>query len=781
MNNINEVQNINNEAQNAPQSEQLLQSSLQPLQPSVQLPAQTSATIYEYNYTYIEPAAMVAALPPNETFSQSWLVLTGMQIIKLAINTLIANQGDRGQPGATDDVQAFLRRMLLKTLQEEGPEFQLKLVAALKSLLPPWVQQMLDLQKATRGMGAANPAAPMATPAVGEVTQKVKEALEKLLQSGSSPEMAVAVAASQSVEMAVAAVPPAIVAPGTDIQVQVTPIRTDPDAPSQPVVPMQVNVEVATSDLAIEIERALKQPLRGIPSNEAEVQPFVASNLLKVLGEGFLQPFAQNIVEGLKEKAPAGRPSSLEDYRKLFAYVNLPEIADTFQDDVVFAYLRVAGPNPIMIQRLTTPDPRFPVTEEQYQAVMGPADSLQTAMDEGRVYLADFAILDGALGGTYGTQPQTQKYLYAPLALFAVPAAGAVDRLLRPVAIQCGQSPAEYPVITPATGANAWLMAKTVVQIADTNVHEAVSHFARTHLLIEPFVIATHRQLAPTHPLFQLLVPHFQGTLAINNSAHQFLVAPRGGVNGLLSSTIDNSRVLIVRGFQARGFNADMLPRRLQDRGVADSEGLPVYPYRDDGLLIWKAIHDWVEAYLRLFYDSDQAVQSDQSVQQWAAELVAFDGGRLTDFGDAGDGQIATFAYLVDAVTMVIFTGSAQHAAVNFPQSGIMSFAPAVPTAGYRSAKGIGPDSTYQDWLDLLPPLDQAQHQLNLLTLLGSVYFTKLGDYEENHFSDARVNKPLQAFQQRLQEINQIIDRRNQERPVYEYLKPAKIPQSINI
>ncbi len=60
---------------------------------------------------------------------------------------------------------------------------------------------------------------------------------------------------------------------------------------------------------------------------------------------------------------------------------------------------------------------------------------------------------------------------------------------------------------------------------------------------------------------------------------------------------------------------------------------------------MWEAIPQWVEAYLGLFYGSDNAVTSDTEIQNWAAELVAFDGARLQDFGDRGDGQIATLAY----------------------------------------------------------------------------------------------------------------------------------------
>jgi arachidonate 15-lipoxygenase len=505
----------------------------------------------------------------------------------------------------------------------------------------------------------------------------------------------------------------------------------------------------------------------------------VGSNFIQDLGIDFLKLFAQNVLAGLKEKVPTGKASSLEQYRKLFANIPLPDIADTFASDLTFASMRVAGPNPAMLTRMTAPDLGFPVTEAQYQSGMKVADSLERAMGEGRVYITDYAVLSGALDGTFGTNPQTQKFAYAPLAMFAVPPAESSDRSLVPIAIQCGQSPTEYPVIIPATGAEIWQMAKTVVQIADANFHEAIAHFARTHLFVEPFVIATHRRLTVGHPLFPLLVPHFQGTLAINFFAHESLVAPKGGVNDLLSSTIDNSRVAFVKGFQAQGFNASMFPRQLRDRGVDDPTALPSYPYRDDGLLVWEAIHQWVGAYLGLFYGSDTAVTSDTEIQNWGAELVAFNGARVHDFGDRGNGQIETLAYLVDAVTTIIFTASAQHAAVNFPQSSIMSYAPAMPTAGYASARSITTGNV--NLFDLLPPLDQAQSQLNLVYLLGSVYFTKLGFYDEGHFTDPRVAAPLQAFQQRLQAINGIVNKRNQSRPVYDHLKPDKIPQSINI
>jgi arachidonate 15-lipoxygenase len=775
---------------------------------------QTLADAYQYNYTHIEPMAMVDKLPQAENFSEPWLILTGKQAIDLAINTLIANQGDRGQKGVEDDVREFLRQTLLQTLQEGGPSFKLKLVGVLMGLL----SQLRTQDTSPLPSGDTVSRSTFSTPTEVDIEQEIETALKQLLQG--LPASAIEVELDRHISLTEAEIE---AAKGVKIALQqllqdVPPTSAPAEGISQGLPPTQAEVEVergiqassllsnqpfptpesvnaverslllqqvssnkVEGEVAKGVETALQGLLRSAPSNKAEVAKFITSNLVKALGADFLKPFANNLLNGLKAKAPKGHTNSLEDYRKLFTYIKLPEIANTFQNDETFAYMRVAGPNPVMLERMIAVNRHFPVTEEQYQSVMGETDSLQTAMEEGRVYLTDYAILDGALNGTYGTQPQTQKYSYAPLAMFAVPAGNASDRLLRPIAIQCGQAPADYPMITPSSGTDAWLIAKTIVQIADANFHEAVSHFARTHLFIEPFVLATHRQLPPAHPLFKLLIPHFQGTLAINYAAHEFLVAPQGGVNGLLSSTIDNSRVLVVKGSQARGFNADMLPQRLKARGVNDQSTLPVYPYRDDGLSLWEAIGAWVKAYLSLYYSSNEEVKGDRSLQNWAAELVAFDGGRLQDFGDRGEGKIETLDYLIEAVTMVIFTASAQHAAVNFPQKGIMSFAPAMPTAGYDTAREIGTETTPNDWFNLLPPLEQAQSQLNLLTLLGSVYFTQLGTYEDGHFTDSRVVEPLTTFQKQLQDIEVEIDRRNLNRPVYEYLKPSKIPQSINI
>ena len=83
--------------------------------------------------------------------------------------------------------------------------------------------------------------------------------------------------------------------------------------------------------------------------------------------------------------------------------------------------------------------------------------------------------------------------------------------------------------------------------------------------------------------------------------------------------------------------------------------------------------------------------------------------------------------------------------------------------------------------MDMLPPLDMAELQVELGFLLGSVRYTQLGQYGSSHFRDPRVAAPLAAFQERLAEIARTIELRNTTRRPYSFLLPSGVPQSINI
>jgi arachidonate 15-lipoxygenase len=477
-----------------------------------------------------------------------------------------------------------------------------------------------------------------------------------------------------------------------------------------------------------------------------------------------------------------GKAESVDAYLAQFSLLQPPSVASNYDLDLVFARMRLAGPNPVLLQGIAALPENFPVRDEQFQAVMGPEDSLTRAGVEGRLYLLDYAVFQGiATDQTAGVQ----KYIEAPLALFAVPAANQLDRRLRAVAIQCSQTPGRScPIFTPKDGIS-WRLACLHVQVADGNYHDLISHLALTHLVLEQFALATPRQLAPQHPLNILLTPHFQGTLAINDAAETTLLKPGGPMSMLLAGKIEASTQVCVQAVSNHSIQQAFLPKALAARRVDDPSKLPDYPYRDDALLLWSDIRVWVNEYLSIYYNDDAAVRCDYELQAWISELSSQQGGNLKEVGENSD-SIQTFEYLVDLVTYIIFTASVQHAAVNFPQRTIMSFTPAMPLAAYAPAPTVVEENLSANTeLAHLPPLQMAFLQQLVTFGLGNVYLGRLGRYDthlnEPWFGDARVWPALTAFQMRLRATEREIGRRNLSRIPYETLLPSAIPQSINI
>lgn len=82
-------------------------------------------------------------------------------------------------------------------------------------------------------------------------------------------------------------------------------------------------------------------------------------------------------------------------------------------------------------------------------------------------------------------------------------------------------------------------------------------------------------------------------------------------------------------------------------------------------------------------------------------------GGKVSDLG-----QVTTRADLIDVLTMVIFTSSAQHAAVNYPQADQMQDANSVPLALYGN---VNTDPVEK----VLPPKEMRTLQKQVVDLLA--------------------------------------------------------------
>ncbi|MFI7003604.1 lipoxygenase family protein [Nocardia sp. NPDC050175] len=480
-----------------------------------------------------------------------------------------------------------------------------------------------------------------------------------------------------------------------------------------------------------------------------------------------------------------GTVDGVERYRNLYATIPVPEIADRLHDDMVFARMRVAGPNPMALRQVRGAVPaNFPLDNKGYQSVMGSGDSLSAAISQGRLYLVDYAVL-----GSAASESATYKlltgpgYNTAPMAAFAVPIGGGE---LEPVAIQCGQDPAKHVLFLRPDAGDAdrywgWQMAKTVLQTADFNHHEMHSHLGRTHLVTEAFCVATRRQLAANHPLSVLLTPHFEGLLYINKFATYLILAPELTGDLILAPVLEDTIASAGRARLSWDFYAEMPHREFAERGVDDAH-LP-FPYRDDALLIWDVIHEWADSYVRTYYGADGDVRDDFELVAWADEIAQV--GKVRGFR-----RIDSVDQLVEVVTMIVFLASAQHAAVNFPQKDFIEYMPFYSGMTAAPAPSDPAGHTESDWIRMLPSLLTSIAQLYLFDVLGSVHYRPLGDYRTNTFpfanaiNDPRIagpGGPLDRFRAALRDAEATINDRNSQREPYTYLLPSTIPTSTNI
>ena len=510
---------------------------------------------------------------------------------------------------------------------------------------------------------------------------------------------------------------------------------------------------------------------------------FAAKHIAVQHADSFEEMLAEFKLLTLEFEHDAAQGQTLADYDALFKTISLPVIAQDFMGDISFARYRVAGPNPMLIRGIDVLPATLPLSDAQYGAVMGTDDSLAAALAEHRVYLLDYSALD-YLAAVPGQTDGLTKHVFAPIALFAIAKGGT--RLV-PVAIQCGQDPSKHPLFFPAAQGTVlgwgWLMAKTVVQVAECNYHELFVHLARTHLMLEAFAVATRRCLADAHPVNILLVPHCLGTLFINNAAAGSLISPGSPINHFFGAPIRRSQQAAGTDRLGFDFYANMLPADLATRRVDNPAWLPEYPYRDDALLVWAAIKQWIQDYIGVYYADDAAVTGDGELADWCASLIA--DGKIKGFT-----TITSRAQLVDVLTMTVFTATAQHAAVNFPQKPLMTYVPALTGAGWQDAPAQQSGHSEEQWLAMLSPTQYAMEQLNVLHLLGSVHFRALGDYRSNDFpylewfEDQAITQsggPLQRFKQSLLDVQAQIEARNTARIDYSFLLPKSIPNSINI
>ncbi|PHT63176.1 putative linoleate 9S-lipoxygenase 5 [Capsicum annuum] len=376
------------------------------------------------------------------------------------------------------------------------------------------------------------------------------------------------------------------------------------------------------------------------------------------------------------------------------------------------------------------------------------------------------------------------------------------DGTLKPLAIELSlahpdgdQHGAISKVFTPqedGVEASIWQLAKAYVSVNDSGVHQLISHWLHTHATIEPFVIATNRQLSVLHPIYKLLHPHFRDTMHINALARQTLL----NAGGILEQTVFPTKYAMEMTsiaykdwiFPEQALPADLIKRGMAVEDASAPHGLRLliqdYPFAVDGLEIWSAIKSWVEEYCHFYYESDNVIQGDSELQAWWKEL------REVGHGDKKDEpwwpKMQSVQELIDSCTILIWLASALHAAVNFGQYPYAGYLPNRPTLSRRFMPEPGtpefdelktnPDKAF---LRTVTPQMQTLLGVSLIEMLSrhtsdEVY---LGQRDTPEWT--KDLEPLQAFERfgkRLREIEDKITQMNCDEKLKNRSGPVKMP-----
>lgn len=376
---------------------------------------------------------------------------------------------------------------------------------------------------------------------------------------------------------------------------------------------------------------------------------------------------------------------------------------------------------------------------------------------------------------------------------------------LKPVAIELSlphpngvKYGAESKIILPAdqgVDSTIWLLAKAHVIVNDSCYHQLMSHWLNTHAVVEPFIIATNRHLSVLHPINKLLDPHFRDTININGLARNALI----NADGIIEETFlpgPNSVEMSSAAYKNWVFTDQALPADLIKRGLAVEDpssphGLRLviedYPYAVDGLEIWDAIKSWVQDYVSLYYPTDEAVQKDTELQTWWKEVVEKGHGDLKD--KPWWPKMQNIQDLIQSCSIIIWTASALHAAVNFGQYPYGGYILNRPTLSRRwiPEKGTpnydemvkNPQKAY---LRTITPKYQTLIDLSVIEILSrhasdEIY---LGERDVKFWtSDSRALQAFQKFGSKLAKIEGKITERNNDSDLKNRTGPVQLPYTL--
>ncbi|XP_048497684.1 probable linoleate 9S-lipoxygenase 5 isoform X2 [Beta vulgaris subsp. vulgaris] len=514
----------------------------------------------------------------------------------------------------------------------------------------------------------------------------------------------------------------------------------------------------------------------------------------------------------LREKVPTKFLKALfrSDGGQMMKYP-MPDIIkvdeSAWKTDEEFARQMLAGIHPLIIRRLEEFPPLSKLDPEVYgnqnssitkECIEGNLDGLnvQEAIQRNKVFILDHH--DTVMPYLRQINRDTPSKVYATRTLLFLKEDGTLKPLIIELSLPEGDKfGAVSKVYTPANDgikAGLWQLAKAYVNVTDSSYHQLISHWLHTHAVIEPFIIATNRQMSMLHPIHKLLHPHFRDTMPVNTVARQIAL----NANGLFEAAV-YPRQYVVQWtsslYKDWVLTEQALPKDLIKRGMAVTDPksphgykllVEDYPYAVDGLEIWSAIETWVKEYCSFYYKSDDMIVNDIELQSWWKEICEVGHGDKKN--EKWWPKMKTFDELTETCTTIIWVASALHAVLNFGQYPYSGYMPNRPTISRHFMPE--PKSRMYDELKTNPDgvfLKIVTSQLRTLACLSVIELISrhsedevyLGQREPGWTSDTPPVEAFDKFSKKLVEIEKKILERNDDPKLKNRVGPAKLPFTL--
>jgi len=459
-----------------------------------------------------------------------------------------------------------------------------------------------------------------------------------------------------------------------------------------------------------------------------------------------------------------------------------PESGVHWEHDLTFSRQFTQGVHAGMLQvcRQLPPEMIYGLNLTSIQ--FRPAMNLTDEMNAGRVYVVDYTSLKpffkDPLQGVFMAAPVCYFYMMEdPHHRFSEEPA-----CLLPIAIRLDPDNRDAPIFTPDDSQWDWNTAKAFVTNADAQFHMVVSYFLKTCAVTEPFVVAMHRQLSVMHPVNKLLRSYSHHSLAYTCMARGSLVGVGSLVEQLFSIS-DEVGNFLQSEYSRWRFEDMALPYSLQTRGFDGREFCPDYPHREDGLLVWAALVDFVKDYVSIYYHADEDIEDDAELQAWYQEAFMTGHALLVQAGSLQVEELDSRNALAKVLVFLIWTFCGQNTALTRASYDAYGFPPNRPTILKRpppTEKGTCTEATF---LEMLPTKGQSasaicyMHWRSERTTLAAPL---MGPQIEEHLLDPDALESFDRFQESLRLVQKVLEGRNDKREVpYLWLLPSMISTGL--